>query len=81
MSVRSLRRKVIVLVVVLTVMLALTTSTLLGFKVSTIYTLMYDVEVEVENQTTVNIPLPPKLLWQSVVACLLYTSPSPRDRG
>ena len=68
MSVRSLRRKVIVLVVVLTVMLALTTSTLLGFKVSTIYTLMYDVEVEVENQTTVNIPLPPKLLWQSVVA-------------
>lgn len=68
MSVYSLRRKIIVLVIVLTVMLVLTASTLLGFKTSTVYTLTYDVEVEVENQTSVNIPLPPKLLWQRVVA-------------
>lgn len=68
MSICSLRKKVTILIVVLTAMIALTTSTLLGFKVSTVYTLMYNVEVEVENKTTVNIPLPPKLLWQSIVA-------------
>jgi len=53
--------------------LALLTPLTSCFRMTTTYVIEYNVEVETENKTIVNIPLPPRLLWQSVIAILNET--------
>ncbi|RLG71687.1 MAG: hypothetical protein DRO23_11595 [Thermoprotei archaeon] len=67
------RKTLLAILALLSIILASLTPLASCFKMSTTYVMVYNVEVEAENGTIVNIPLPPKLSWQSIIAILNET--------
>ncbi|OYT59920.1 MAG: hypothetical protein B6U75_02825 [Desulfurococcales archaeon ex4484_217_1] len=66
-------RMLSIIVASLSIILPLSVPLISCFKSSTTYIIAYNIEIETEKETVVNIPLPPKLSWQSLIAILNET--------
>ncbi|RLG74675.1 MAG: hypothetical protein DRO23_05985 [Thermoprotei archaeon] len=66
-------RMLSIIVASLSIILPLSVPLISCFKSSTTYIIAYNIEVETEKKTVVNVPLPPKLSWQSLIAILNET--------